>query len=234
MDLAVALRDRLPKVAALFLSGELDGRRVWLIGQRTRLITDAKALAAVDSAIAERAITWGPLPEYKLIQALDVWVDAVDPGAVRRTRQSARSRDFTVGNDHESGTTAVWGRLFSTDAALLHQRVDAMTRGLCGDDPRTLAQRRADAVGALAAGSTQLACKCGRSDCPAIVHDGRASSILAGDSELSVALALLIAGDVSMWLTLGFPIWVLVVSALLLVRSGFIRDEQTPQVASAS
>ena len=40
-----------------------------------------------------------------------------------------------------------------------------------------------------------------------------------------VALALLIASDVSMWLTLAFPIWVLVVSALLLLRSGFI-DEQ--------
>ena len=36
------------------------------------------------------------------------------------------------------------------------------------------------------------------------------------------ALGLLIASDVSMWLTLAFPIWVLVVSALLLVRSGVI------------
>jgi hypothetical protein len=40
-----------------------------------------------------------------------------------------------------------------------------------------------------------------------------------------VAVGLLIASDVSMWLTLAFPIWMLVVSALLLLRSGFI-DEQ--------
>jgi hypothetical protein len=40
-----------------------------------------------------------------------------------------------------------------------------------------------------------------------------------------VALGLLIAGDVSMWLTLAFPAWVLVVSALILVRAGYI-DEQ--------
>jgi hypothetical protein len=40
-----------------------------------------------------------------------------------------------------------------------------------------------------------------------------------------VAVALLIASGVSMWLTLAFPIWVLVVSALILLRSGFI-DEQ--------
>ena len=35
-----------------------------------------------------------------------------------------------------------------------------------------------------------------------------------------VALALLIAGDVSMWLTLAFPVWVLVVSVLILGSSG--------------
>jgi hypothetical protein len=40
-----------------------------------------------------------------------------------------------------------------------------------------------------------------------------------------VALGLLIAGDVSMWLTLAFPVWVWVVSALILLRAGHI-DEQ--------
>ena len=40
-----------------------------------------------------------------------------------------------------------------------------------------------------------------------------------------VALGLFIAGDVSMWLTLAFPVWVLVVSSLILLRAGYI-DEQ--------
>ncbi|GAC1410786.1 MAG: hypothetical protein NVSMB60_32460 [Mycobacterium sp.] len=42
------------------------------------------------------------------------------------------------------------------------------------------------------------------------------------------AVRLLIASDVTMWLTLAFPVWVLVVSMLLLVRAGVIdvdRDE---------
>jgi hypothetical protein len=46
-----------------------------------------------------------------------------------------------------------------------------------------------------------------------------------------VALGLLIASDVSMWITLAFPIWVLVVSVLLLVRAGVIdlhHDEHEP------
>lgn len=42
------------------------------------------------------------------------------------------------------------------------------------------------------------------------------------------AVGLLVASDVTMWLTLAFPVWVLVVSLLLLVRAGVIdldRDE---------
>ena len=37
------------------------------------------------------------------------------------------------------------------------------------------------------------------------------------------AVGLLIAGDLTMWLTMTFPIWVLVVSLLLLVRAGVIN-----------
>src|SRR6185437_5110535 len=37
-----------------------------------------------------------------------------------------------------------------------------------------------------------------------------------------VALGLIVASDISMWLTLAFPIWVLVVSVLLLVKAGVI------------
>jgi len=44
-----------------------------------------------------------------------------------------------------------------------------------------------------------------------------------------VAVALLIASDVSMWLTLAFPIWVLVVSGLILLRSGFIDEQSAHQ-----
>ncbi|MDQ2636033.1 MAG: hypothetical protein M3Y83_04040, partial [Actinomycetota bacterium] len=44
-----------------------------------------------------------------------------------------------------------------------------------------------------------------------------------------VAAGLLIAADVSMWLVLAFPLWVLVVSILLLVRAGVIDlDHQDP------
>jgi hypothetical protein len=138
-------------------------------------------LAAVDTAIADRITAWRPLSEYKLTQALDVWVDAIDPGAVRRPRESARSRDFTIGDD-QSGTTPVWGRLFGTDAALLGQRLDAMACMVCGDDPRTLPQRRADALGALAAGPTERRANAGS---PTVLQSSTTAASAASSSTSS-------------------------------------------------
>jgi hypothetical protein len=45
-----------------------------------------------------------------------------------------------------------------------------------------------------------------------------------------IALAILVASDLSMWVTMAFPVWVLVVSGLFLVRAGVIDvdgDEST-------
>ncbi|MBS1692321.1 MAG: DUF222 domain-containing protein [Actinobacteria bacterium] len=179
MDLAVTLRDRLPRVGALLLRGEVDTRTATSIAARTALVTDPGALAELDSVIAERATAWGPLSKYKLEQAVDVWVDSIDPGALRRTRNSVRGRDFTIGHPNDqAGTTSVFGRLATPDAALLGERLKAMVHGVCDDDPRTSAQRRADAIGALGAGSTHLSCRCGAQTCPAADDDGRASSVV--------------------------------------------------------
>ena len=52
------------------------------------------------------------------------------------------------------------------DAALIEARVEEMARSVCEDDPRTLDERRAAALKALAARS-ELACACGQSDCGA-------------------------------------------------------------------
>jgi hypothetical protein len=45
---------------------------------------------------------------------------------------------------------------------------------------------------------------------------------LVGLSYLA-AVSLLVAGDVSMWITMVFPIWVLMVSGLLLARAGLFE-----------
>ena len=168
MDLAVTLRDRLPHIGALFLAGDLPTRTVDTITRRTALVTDPDALAALDTHLAEQAVHWGPLSQYKLEQAVDAAVQRHDPAAVRRTRYTTRGRDFTIGDPNDTtGTTSVWGRLSTHDAALLQTAVNALVHSVCDDDPRTQAQRRADAFGALAVHATALACQCGNPACPA-------------------------------------------------------------------
>lgn len=168
MRIAQALRERLPQVAALFERGGINARIVSVITWRTMLVEDPEALALIDTALARRASRLGPLSEHRLDDAIDALVDRFDPAAVRETQTRARSRDFHIGDrDDPAGVTSVWGRLLVTDAAALERRLQEMTKGVCDDDPRSMGERRADAVGALAAGQDRLACACGSPMCPA-------------------------------------------------------------------
>ena len=178
MDLAISLTT-LPAVAAEFVAGRLSARVIHAITWRTALVTDTAARARLDSTLAAHAGSWETLSQYKLEQAIDVWVDRIDPGALRRTQASARSRDVSIGSaNHEAGTASLWGRLYATDAAVLERRLTEMAHGMCEDDPRTIAQRRADALGALAAGSAHLSCQCGSDGCPGSAPDGRADRVV--------------------------------------------------------
>ncbi|MFA5709111.1 DUF222 domain-containing protein, partial [Mycolicibacterium sp.] len=179
MNLAITLRERFPKVGALVLAGTITAHTAGLIADRTYLVFNPEALATLDGRIADQAHTWGPLSDYKLIQSLDVLVDEIDPGAVRRTAGNARNREVNFADpDEHSGTTALWGRLLATDAAALDKRLTAMATTVCGNDPRTVAQRRADALGALANKTDHLTCLCGSPECPATADDGRATNIV--------------------------------------------------------
>ncbi len=167
MTLAVTLHDRLPKVAALFLDGRVSARTVGTIVWRTNLVVDTGALDAIDTEIAGTAARWGRLSQQKLERAVDTAVARRDRAAVHRVRTGLRGRDFTIGDpDDGTGFTSIWGRISKTDAALLGEAVTALITSVCADDPRTLAQRRADAMGALAVRATRLPCRCGKNTCP--------------------------------------------------------------------
>jgi hypothetical protein len=168
MYLGVALRDRLPRVAELFGQGLISYALARTIAWHTDLVRDPEALRLVDETIARDAMSFGPMSVNKTAQAIEAIVDRYDPGALRRTRVGARGRQVVIDSaDQQSGTAAVWGRLFATDAAVLDRRLMQMAHEVCDDDPRTISQRRADALGALAAGAHRLTCACGHADCPA-------------------------------------------------------------------
>jgi hypothetical protein len=159
---AMALRERLARVGEVFAAGQISYRLVNSIACRTALITDPDALAKVDTELAAAVVGWGSLSMAKTEQGIDYWVDRYDPNALRRTELGARGRHVEVVADQKgSGLSWIDGTLFSHDAAALDQRLDAMARAVCDADPRTLEQRRADALGALAHGGDRLACGCG-------------------------------------------------------------------------
>ena len=166
--IADALRHRLPRVAEVFAAGAITYRMVTAIVSRTRLVKDPDALAKVDTEIAAHVTSWGPLSVEKTQHEIDYWVDRYDPAAVRRTEEDARGRYADVCKPEDgSGTADVEARLLATDADALDQRLEAMARAVCDNDPRTLDQRRSDALGALGHGVDRLSCQCGDPDCDA-------------------------------------------------------------------
>lgn len=179
MCIGMALRERLPKVAALFAEGRLSAGLVATITWRTQLIVDSEIQKRIDTAIADRAAKWGALSVAKLEAAIDSLVDDHDPNARRRMREAARSRDVQFGKpDDETGTASLWGRVSVTDRALIERRFAQMSTGVCKDDPRTVGQRRSDSLGAIAAGADRLTCQCGSPDCPSAGEDPRAASFV--------------------------------------------------------
>ena len=199
MRIAVALRERLPKVAALFAQGRLAPRLVSEITWRTSLITDDRVLSEVDADIAEKATRWGPLSDDRLGKALDAVIDRYDPDAVRRAREVVKTRDMHIGAAEDPNEiVAIWGHVMAGDAAVFKARVTAMLNGLCAEDPRSAGVRRSDAVGAYLRGDTVLACRCGSPTCPAPTAAPVSPiviSVLADPAALAAAHELIAAED---------------------------------------
>jgi len=165
MSYGLAMR-RLPAVAAVFAAGDIDTQIFAAVAYRTELITDEAAMAEVDARIAVWVSDWSSMGRGRLAREIDRIVARQDPDAVRRINERARGREVTFW-DAQDGTADMSGRLFAADAELLDKRLDALAATTCEGDPRTIAQRRADAMGVLAAGTQRLVCRCGSADCSA-------------------------------------------------------------------
>ena len=176
---ARAMRERLPKVGEVFKAGDIDFRFFATIVYRTDLVTDDAVLARVDAQLAANVARWPSMTRNRLSGQVDKIVAHADADAVRARRSTHRGeREVWIG-DIEGGIAEIHGTLFSPDAHALDQRLTALAATVCAHDPRTREQRRADALGALAASADRLACHCGRPDCtagarrpssPAVIH----------------------------------------------------------------
>ena len=163
---ARAMRERLPAVANAFKAGDIDYRMFQTIVFRTDLIADPDVLAAVDALLAANVTRWPSMTQGRLAGQIDKIVAMADADAVRRRKERYAEREIWFA-DLDAGISHIEGSLLSPDAHALDKRLTALAATVCEHDPRNREQRRADALGALAAGADRLACRCGQADCPA-------------------------------------------------------------------
>ncbi|OBA63234.1 hypothetical protein A5647_05240 [Mycobacterium sp. 1100029.7] len=185
-----AMRNRLPRIGAALLAGDIGYAAFQTIVYRTDLITDPDVMAAVDGELATRVRRWPSMTRGQLGAAVDRVVARADRDAIRRARKQQAEREFSL-HDSGNGLTEVFGRLLTTDAHVVDSRLNALVRTVCEADPRTVAQRRADALGALAAGADRLQCRCGLPTCsadttpvpsPVVIHVVASQSTVDGTS----------------------------------------------------
>lgn len=169
---AEALDVRLPRVAALLAEGRTDWRTVRLIISRTDLVTDDAVIAQLDESLAARIGKWHGWSRQRIINAVDAAVRIADPDAVRERRTKAEDDRYIGITAGDNGMAEIYGSVAATAATAFDRRLSQLATQVCPADPRTLDQRRADALAALTEGR-QLGCACGQSECPSRVDPDR-------------------------------------------------------------
>jgi Domain of unknown function (DUF222) len=187
---ARAMRERLPKVGEAFCAGDIDFRLFQTIVFRTDLIEDPALLATVDRQLAANVARWPSMSRGRLAGAIDKIVVKADRDALRKRTQYQTDRQVCIGV-RTDGLCELSGSLLQPDGMALDERLTALAATVCPRDPRTRDQRRADALGALAAGSDRLGCRCARPDCaagarppagPVVIHVIAEQATLTGGS----------------------------------------------------
>lgn len=150
MNQGLELLERLPRVAEAFAAGEVEYRVIATLVFRTGLITDDAVMARIDEVLSRRVRWFNTLSRKRLAAAIDKWVAEVDPAAVRTAREARENRYIEFGEAIE-GMVRFWGSVRVADAAVLDRRLEDLAAA-APEGSGTLAQRRADALVALAAG----------------------------------------------------------------------------------
>jgi Domain of unknown function (DUF222) len=162
--------------------GELFGYRLARCSETEDWAVDT------EEAVAAELPRWPSMTQGRLAAGIDKIVGKADADAVRRRRERYVQREVWFA-DLDGGISHIEGSLFSPDARALDKRLTALAATVCEHDPRNCAQRRADAMGALAAGADRLACRCGRPDCaagkrpaatPVVIHVIAEEATIAG------------------------------------------------------
>jgi Domain of unknown function (DUF222) len=173
----LALAERFPKLAALFAAGDVDFRVISAVVFRSELMIDDAALTRLDGWLARNASRWSRRSYNKIVEIVDYWIQKLEPAAIRVARETEESRHISIA-PLQSGMAEIWGDVRAPDAVAFDRRLDELAATVCPADPRTKAQRRADALSALAARATAMSCACGSPDCPATKQDATVGDVV--------------------------------------------------------
>ncbi|BBY51453.1 hypothetical protein MARA_49210 [Mycolicibacterium arabiense] len=162
---AEALDTRLPEVAGLLADGRIDWPTTEAIIKRTELV-DSDLMPQIDQRMSNKVSTWQSWSRRRVINATDAAIKAIDADAVKKRRLSADTERRVTVTAQPNGMASVRISMPAPAATMFDKRLTEMANTVCANDPRTLQQRRVDAIDALGA-RRDLGCACGRSDCTA-------------------------------------------------------------------
>ncbi|BCO33942.1 hypothetical protein MHEC_03750 [Mycobacterium heckeshornense] len=131
---------------------------------RTDLVTDGIVIAKLDDSLASRIGKWHGWSRQRIVNAVDAAVRIADPDAARERRERAEDDRYIATSAGEHGMSEIHGTVAASAATAFDRRLSELAKQVCPNDPRTLDQRRADALTALTEGRL-LACGCGKSRC---------------------------------------------------------------------
>lgn len=181
-----AMRYRLPFTSSWLACGRMDLRRFLIAVARTDLC-DYEAIEEIDQELAMLIGERPPMSVKRFTAMVDAVVAKLDPESVReRRRRAGAERKVSVRPDpFRPGQSRISGSLPTDRAAEVGESLETLARSVHAADPRTLEQRRADALVALTRGRNRLECLC--DDCVAMRAAELAEAGEAGGGEAEVA-----------------------------------------------
>ncbi|MCG7631949.1 HNH endonuclease [Gordonia McavH-238-E] len=180
-----ALRYRLAFTGHALACGRIDKRRFLIALKRTELITDDEEMQTVDAHLAEAIFARAPMSTARFTAMVDAIVAAWAPEAIRRRKERVtKDRKVTVTPDRFTpGQSRINGTLPDADAAEFNARLSSMAAAVHPGDPRSLPERRADALKALARSESAIACQC--ADCDAAANEAGTTTVVQDLDETS-------------------------------------------------
>ncbi|BDH56408.1 HNH endonuclease signature motif containing protein [Tsukamurella sp. PLM1] len=167
IDQAVGFIERMPRIFALIGANVISPRSGQEALSRGRVLATAQALE-YDEVLAEflerDALQVTALPALR--EAADRIVHEIDPAAAeRRRKQAEEDRRFTI-RPADDGMAAAFALLTAHEGREVSVLVDEVAQSVCEADPRTVAQRQADAWVMRLRGFVTLGCRCENAQCP--------------------------------------------------------------------